>query len=149
MIESVRDVMTRNVETAAPDTTVENVALRMKARNIGSIPVCDQGRVVGIVTDRDIVIRAIASGLDPEGTPVSEIMSRDVVTVRDISYLGEAEWIMRERQLRRLPVVDEKGALVGYLALARVARTEEFEEAGRLLRGISRDTAGKKRTKTG
>jgi len=139
MIESIRDVMTRSVEFATPDTPVRDAARRMKEHNIGSLPVCEGRRVVGVLTDRDIVVRGIAEGLDPEKTPVNEIMSRNPVTVRDTSYLGEAEWIMRERQLRRLPVVDDKGNLVGYLALARVARTEEFEEAGRLLRSVSSD----------
>src|SRR5689334_16014185 len=103
MIESIRDVMTRSVEFATPDTPVRDAARRMKEHNIGSLPVCEGRRVVGVLTDRDIVVRGIAEGLDPEKTPVNEIMSRNPVTVRDTSYLGEAEWIMRERQLRRLP----------------------------------------------
>jgi CBS domain-containing protein len=66
--------------------------------------------------------------------------------VRETSYLGEAEWIMREQQLRRLPVVDDKGNLVGYLAMGRVARTEELEEAGRLIRSISGDSTRRSKT---
>jgi CBS domain-containing protein len=146
MIESIRDVMTRSVETAAPGTTLRDAARKMMDFNIGSLPVCEGRRVVGIVTDRDIVVRGIAAGLDPALTPVNEIMTRDPITVRETSYLGEAEWIMREQQLRRLPVVDDKGNLVGYLAMGRVARTEELEEAGRLIRSISGDSTRRSKT---
>src|SRR6185295_2839133 len=128
MIETVRDVMTRNVEVLAADTPVTVAARKMKDLDIGSLPVCEGRRVVGILTDRDIVTRAVADDLPPATTPVNEIMTRDPVTVREDAYLGEAEWVMREKQLRRLPVVDDKGNLVGYLAFARVARTEELEE---------------------
>jgi CBS domain-containing protein len=149
MIESIRDVMSRNVETAAPETTLRDAARKMKDFNIGSLPVCEGRRVVGILTDRDIVVRGLAAGLDLAVTPVNEIMTRDPVTVRETSYLGEAEWIMREQQLRRLPVVDDKGNLVGYLAMGRVARTEELEEAGRLLRGVSGERPSARRSRTG
>lgn len=149
MIELVRDVMTIKVEVLAPDTPVSIAARKMRDFNIGSLPVCEGRRIVGILTDRDIVLRAVAEQLDPGTTPVNEIMTRDPFTVRESAYLGEAEWVMREKQLRRLPVVDDKGDLVGYLAMARVARTEELEEAGRLLRGISGDKAPTPRSKTG
>jgi len=149
MIETVRDVMTRNVEVLAADTPVTVAARKMKDLDIGSLPVCEGRRVVGILTDRDIVTRAVADELPPATTPVNEIMTRDPVTVREDAYLGEAEWVMREKQLRRLPVVDDKGNLVGYLAIARVARTEELEETGRLLRGISGNRPPSARSKTG
>ncbi len=137
MIELVRDVMSRSVEVLSPGTPVQVAARKMRESDIGSLPVCEGLHIVGIVTDRDIVLRAVAEGLDAGTTPINEIMTRDPVTVRESAYLGEAEWVMREKQLRRLPVVNPKGDLVGYLSLGRVARTEELEEAGRLIRGVS------------
>ncbi|HZE96461.1 MAG TPA: CBS domain-containing protein [Planctomycetota bacterium] len=136
-METVRDVMSRNVECVEPQASLRTAARIMRDRDFGSLPVCENRQVLGIVTDRDIAVRAVASGLDADRTPVNEIMSREVVSVRETAYLGDAERIMRDRQLRRLPVLNQKGELVGYLAMARIARTEEPVETGRVLRGVS------------
>lgn len=139
-METIRNVMTRDVETAAPETTMKDAAQMMRSSDIGSLPVCEGRRVVGMITDRDIAVRGVADGRDPASTPVRDIMSSSVVSVREDSDLGEAERLMHDRQLRRLPVVDERGDLVGYLAMARVARTESPEQAGKLLQGISQNS---------
>ena len=137
MSKNVREVMTRNVESARPDMTVKEVAQIMKDRNIGSLPVADQRRVAGLITDRDITIRIVAEGRDASSTRVADVMSRDVVSVKENDQLENAERLMHDRQLRRLPVVNEQGELTGYLAMARIAREESPEQAGKVLKGVS------------
>jgi len=137
MGKTVQEVMSRNVESARPDVTVKEVALIMKQRNIGSLPVIDQQHVSGLITDRDITIRIVAEGRDASTTKVADVMSRDVVTVKEGDPLEDAERLMHDRQLRRLPVVNEQGELTGYLAMARIAREESPEQAGKVLKGVS------------
>jgi CBS domain-containing protein len=137
MSKNVREVMTRNVESARPDMSVKEVAQIMKDRNIGSLPVADQRHVAGLITDRDITIRIVAEGRDASATRVADVMSRDVVSVKENDPLENAERLMHDRQLRRLPVVNEQGELTGYLAMARIAREESPEQAGKVLKGVS------------
>ena len=133
----IKDLMTREVETARPEMSLKEVGDKMKTRNIGSLPVCKEKRVIGIITDRDITIRAVAEGRDPGGTAVSEVMTRNVVTVSEDQDLVEAEKLMHDHQIRRLPVTDANLDLVGYLALAKVARSENETRGGKVLKGIS------------
>jgi len=159
MTASIRDIMTRDVETVAPDRTIRTAAQTMKTLNIGSLPVCEGKRVIGVVTDRDFVIRVVAEGRDCASTKVRDIMSTNVVSVREDSDLSEASKLMHDRQLRRLPVLNAQGELVGYLSMARLAQTEEPERAGRVIKGISEasapepmgtpEQARRKRRKTG
>jgi|ERR1043166_1248589 CBS domain-containing protein len=137
-MKRVADIMTRNVESVEPGTTVRDAADKMKTRNIGSLPVCDNKRLVGTLTDRDVTIRVTAEGRDPAQTKVGDIMSKEVVTVTPDQELSEAEQLMHDHQVRRLPVVDESHQLVGYLAMAKVAQAEQDEQVtGKVLRGIS------------
>jgi len=140
MSKNVKEVMTRNVESARPEMTVKEVAQIMKDRNIGSLPVADQRHVEGLITDRDITIRIVAEGRDPSATRVADVMSRDVVSVKEDDPLENAERLMHDRQLRRLPVVNEQGELTGYLAMARIAREESPEQAGKVLKGVSQSS---------
>jgi CBS domain-containing protein len=157
MTQTIRDIMTKEVETVSPETTIKDGATLMKSRDIGSLPVVEGRKVSGVITDRDITIRVVAEGRDPGSTKVGEIMSREVVSVREDSDLKEAERLMHDRQLRRLPVVNAAGELVGYLAMAKVARTGSVQEAGQVLKGVSQpekpapmESYGrKKRQKTG
>src|SRR5947207_2771425 len=135
MTQTIRDVMTRDVETATPDTTIKDAAELLRSKDIGSLPVCDGRKVVGVITDRDIATRAVAQGCDPGSTRVSEVMTKEVVSVRESSDLSEAERLMHDRQLRRLPVLNDQGELVGYLAMAKIARTESPEQAGKVIKG--------------
>lgn len=129
----VSEVMTREPETLAPSATCGEAATLMKQEDCGSIPIVDGGRLVGIVTDRDIVIRAVAAGKDPKTTPVSAVMSADPVTVSPDSDTEEASRIMAERQIRRLPVVHEE-RLAGIVVIGQLARRED---EGALLKQIS------------
>jgi CBS domain-containing protein len=137
MSQTIRDIMTRTVETVSPETTIKDAATLMKGKDFGSLPVVEGKKVVGVLTDRDITVRVVAEGRDPASTRLGEVMSKDIVSIRDDSNLQEAERLMHDRQLRRLPVVDAKGELVGYLSLAKVARTESPESAGRVIKGVS------------
>ena len=134
----VADIMTRDVESIGPLATVQEVAERMKALNIGSLPVCQDSRLVGTITDRDITIRVTAEGRDPQATPVGDVMSRPVVTVRSQQEVVEAEQLMHDHQVRRLPVVETDGRLVGYVTTATIAKRDADETAvGKVLKGIS------------
>jgi CBS domain-containing protein len=117
----VRDVMTRGVETAAPDTTIAEVARRMRDLDVGSLPVCDGNRLLGIVTDRDLSVRATAASKDPNSTKVREVMSPEIAWVFDDEPADAAARVMRERQIRRLPVLDRSDRLIGVVALADLA----------------------------
>lgn len=122
-----RDLMTKNVRTASPATTLRDAAIMMRDADIGAVPVVGEGRLVGILTDRDIVIRALADGRSAE-SPVSEAMTTELVTVGPDDYVFDAARLMGDKQVRRLPVVNPDGALAGIVAMADVALSTEDEE---------------------
>jgi CBS domain-containing protein len=134
---AVRDVMIKNVRFVDPGTSIQETAELLRKEDIGSVPVCRDDAVVGIVTDRDIAMRVTAAGLDPVKTPIAEIMTRTVVTCREDDRLVDVEKLMHDRQIRRVPVLDRVGSLVGYLTMARIARHESDLRAGHVIRGIS------------
>lgn len=134
---TVSDLMTTDLATASPDTTVEEAAAMMRDVDGGSIPVVDSATLVGIVTDRDIVVRCVAEGLAAAETPVSEIMTGDPITVRVHDDADGALAMMREHRVRRLPVLDADGDLVGLVSIGKLARSEEATTAGEALQGIS------------
>jgi CBS domain-containing protein len=117
----VRDVMTRGVETASPDATIAEVARRMRDLDVGSLPVTDGSKLLGIVTDRDLSVRATAAAKDPNQTKVREVMSPELARIFDDEPADAAARVMRERQIRRLPVLDRSDRLVGMVALADLA----------------------------
>jgi CBS domain-containing protein len=133
---SIRDVMTSNPTSCQPSTTVAEAAQVMAQEDVGPVPVVDNGRVVGIVTDRDIVVRVVAEGRDPNATTVGEIASRDLATVTPDTNLDEALRTMAQKQVRRLPVV-EGDQLVGIVAQADVARAADEEKTGEVVQQIS------------
>lgn len=141
MMQKIKDLMTRDVECARPDMTLRDVAVRMKDLDIGSVPVCEGRKVVGIITDRDLAVRAIAEGRDVQQTRVSDVMSRDVVSVAEDDDLEKAQTLMHDRQIRRLPVLNAAGEISGYLAMAKVAGATDSEQAGRVLKGVSQKGA--------
>lgn len=137
MSQTIRDIMTRTVETVSPETTIKDAASLMKGKDFGSLPVVEGKKVVGVLTDRDIAVRVVAEGRDPASTRLGEVMSKDIVSVREDSDLQEAEKLMHDRQLRRLPVVNAQGELVGYLSLAKMTRSQSPESAGQVIKGVS------------
>jgi CBS domain-containing protein len=138
----VRELMTKQPTTVEPDAKLGEVATLMKQEDCGSIPVVEGGRLVGIVTDRDIVVRGVASGKDPKNQRVSEVMSADPVSIGPDEDVTAAEKVMGDRQIRRLPVV-EGGRLVGIIVTAQIARAGNDESVGETLKEISEPTSGR------
>ncbi len=120
MTKTVRDMMTKSVQTLGPTDTVTQAARLMKDLDVGSIPVMENGQVCGIITDRDIVLRVVASGGDADRRNIREVMSERIVVAAPDWELAKAAKTMADEQIRRLPVV-ENGKLVGMLALGDVA----------------------------
>jgi len=134
----VSEVMTRNVEWTRPDASLQEAAAKMKSLDIGPLPVCDSYRVVGMVTDRDITVRAIAEGEDPTVIRVRDIMTPDVVYCFDDELVENAARQMQENQVRRLVVVDRTKQLVGIVSLGDLAvQTGDEELAGSTLEAVS------------
>lgn len=113
--------MTRNVEIVSIDSSLKVAATKMRELDVGLIPVCDGDRLQGMVSDRDITIRATADGRDPVKTKVSEIMSTDIAYCLEDQEVEEAISLMESRQIRRLPVLDADKRLVGIVSLGDVA----------------------------
>lgn len=137
MGKNVRDAMTSNPRSIEPSTMVADAASLMKSEDVGSLPIVDDDQLVGMVTDRDIVIRVVAEGKDPQSTTVGEIASRDLVTVDPEQDLDDALRLMAQHQVRRLPVAEEDGRLVGILAQADIAREGKDVQTGQVVQEIS------------
>jgi CBS domain-containing protein len=137
MGKSIGDVMTSNPQSIEPSTSVADAARLMRDNDVGSLPVVENGRLAGIVTDRDIAVRAVAEGKDPQSTNVSEVYSGDLVTVDPQQDLDEALRLMARHQVRRLPVVEEDGRLVGIVAQADVAQAGDDTKTGQMVEKIS------------
>jgi CBS domain-containing protein len=135
----VKDIMTKNVTTVNSSASVEEISKIMKNLNVGSVPVVDGNRVVGIVTDRDIVLRDIAMNKTSEHLKASDIMSKGISTVTPETDVEQAAQLMAERQLRRLPVINNNMEIVGIVALGDIAVSRKSDEAaGEALTDISK-----------
>ena len=137
-MERLRDVMTTGVETVAPGDTIRFAAEKMDALDVGSLPVCDGERLIGVVTDRDLAVRAVASGRDPNRTAVIEAMTPELVYALEGQGIEDAVELMREHEIRRLPIVDERRRLVGIVALADLATRAGAAIASEALEGVSK-----------
>jgi CBS domain-containing protein len=138
----VSDVMTGRPRAVTPQTPLTEVAELMEAEDVGSIPVVEDDRLVGIVTDRDIVVRAVAKGKDPKGMPASAVSSRELVTVSPDDDLSDALELMARHQVRRVAVTGENERLVGVVSQADVAREAKEKETGEVVQSISREAEG-------
>ena len=136
MGRNVRDVMTSNPRTIEASTPATDAARSMKDEDVGSLPIVEGDRLAGMVTDRDIAVRIVAEGRDGS-TSVGEIASRDLVTVDPDQSIDEAARLMARHQLRRLPVVEEDGRLVGIVAQADVAQLGDDSLTGEVVERIS------------
>jgi CBS domain-containing protein len=134
---SIKEIMTRDLRACEPNATVAEAAKVMAQEDVGPVPIVEDGRLVGIVTDRDIVVRVVAEGRDPNATTVTEIASTELVTVSPDDDLDEALNLLAERQVRRLPVV-EGDRLVGIVAQADIARLGKDKKTGEVVEEISR-----------
>lgn len=134
----ISEVMTRDVRLVRPDQTIREAAHLMAELDIGALPVEETDRLVGIITDRDIAVRAVAEGRGPD-TPVREVMSSDIKYCYEDQSIDEVTQNMGELRIRRLPVVNRDKRLVGILSLGDLAVDESAQdEAGEALGGISR-----------
>jgi CBS domain-containing protein len=129
-MEKIRDIMTDDVESCTLLDNVYEVALKMKQLNVGAIPIVDQDKLVGMITDRDIVVRGVAEK-HPGSTKVEDIMSNNLITVTPDATSKEAAKLMAEHQIRRLPVVEE-GKLIGIVSLGDFAIRELSDDQAKV-----------------
>jgi CBS domain-containing protein len=133
----VKDLMTRNVEIARAEESIQSVAQRMARGDFGFMPVCEGKTVIGAITDRDLTIRALAGGMPPS-TPVGELMTRELTVLHDEDDLDEALDKMGDEQLRRLPVLNSAKELVGVVSIGDLASKVKDRYAGEALEEISK-----------
>ena len=139
----VQDLMTERPRALDPNAPVAEAARVMEVEDVGSLPiVVEGGRLIGIVTDRDIVLRVVAKGLDPQQTTVGQIASKEIVAVRADQDLDDALAAMASAQVRRIPVVDSDEQLIGVIAQADLALAGREKETGELVEQISQPPAG-------
>lgn len=141
MGKGIREVMTSNPRKIEADKPVAEAAKLMRDEDVGLAPVVEGDRLVGTLTDRDIAIRVVAEGKDPASTSVREVASTDVVTVGPEQDLDDALSLMAQHQVRRVPVVEQDGRLVGVVAQADVARQSDEQQTGELVGHISKESS--------
>lgn len=133
----VRDVMSKDVQIARPGDTIQDIAKRMRDGDFGFMPVADEERLIGTITDRDLTIRALAAGAAPTAT-VSEFISRDAQSAWADDDLKTVLDAMSSKKIRRLPVLDKNSRLVGVVSLGDLSTRVKEKYAGEALEGISR-----------
>lgn len=138
----VRDVMTREAECTRPTATLQQAAEQMKRLNVGVLPVCENDRLVGMITDRDITVRSVSTGNNPLLDEVGSIMTPDVISCFEDQDVTEAAQIMQEKQIRRLVVLTRDKRLVGIVSLGDLAvETKDEDLVGEALERISEPAA--------
>jgi len=141
----IREIMTQQVETVSPDTSLKEAARMMRDADIGFLPVGENDRLVGTLTDRDIAIRAVADGKDPNSSKVRDAMSSDLVFAFEDQDSNEAAQIMSEKQIRRLPILNRDKRLVGVVAVGDLAtKTHDDDVVGQTMEDVSRPGKGKR-----
>jgi CBS domain-containing protein len=139
----ISEVMTARPRAVEPQTPVREAAQLMESEDVGSLPVVQDGaRLVGVVTDRDIAVRVVARGLDPEATAVGDIASRELVTLTPDDDLDDALALMAREKVRRLPIVVREDELVGVVSQADVAQAAKEKSVGQVVEAISRAPHG-------
>jgi CBS domain-containing protein len=134
----LKEVMTRRVEVICPDATLEEAAEKMKSLDVGPLPVCDGERLVGMITDRDITVRATSAGKEPKRTPVRDVMTEEIKYCFEDEDVQVAADLMAKAQIRRLVVLNRDKRLVGIVSLGDLATEPRAdEEAGEALEEIS------------
>jgi CBS domain-containing protein len=136
------EIMSRNVTAAAPEMTLREVAALMRKGDMGALPVVKDAKLVGIITDRDIVVRAVAEGRDTGAATAAEAMTAEVFSARPDTYVFEVIRLMGDKQVRRVPVINEAGNLCGMIAMADIAlEMEDEREIAETLEDISSGAA--------
>lgn len=138
----ISEILTPNPQCVIPETTLTHAADKMRTLNVGMLPICDNDRLIGSVTDRDITVRGVAAGLDPNLATVREVMTPDIVYCFEDESIQDAAAVMEQRQIRRLPVLSRSKRLVGILSLGDLAvRTQRDKLAGEVLERVSEPLA--------
>jgi CBS domain-containing protein len=137
----IEEIMTTQARCVNPSMPVSEAAKLLRDLDIGSLPVCEHDRLVGIITDRDITVRAVAENSSPDATSVRDVMTPGIVYVFHDQDVAEAAQIMEERQIRRLPVVNRSKRLVGIVSIADIALDTSPELCGHALTEISKPHA--------
>ena len=134
----IGEIMSRDIQTIAPGDSVQKAASVMGTLDLGFLPVCDEAALLGVVTDRDITVRATAFGLDPESTHVAQIMTAQTVSCSEDDRIDDVMKIMGDAQVRRLPVLSREGEIVGIVSLGDLAtESGDREKSGEVLQDIS------------
>ena len=133
----VRDAMHEGVEWVEPGTSIKELAKTMREHDVGAIPVGEKDRIIGMVTDRDIVLRAIAEGGQCESVTARDVMTKGIVFCRDVEEVEDAVRIMEQKQIRRLPVLDENKRMVGMLALGDISHAVSRVITGEVTAAVS------------
>ena len=134
--KKIRDVMTQGVELIDPEATLSEAAVRMAETDLGILPVGEDDRLIGVVTDRDLVVRGLAQGYDPNETRVREVMTDRVLYCFDDQEPSKAAEDMAVQQIRRMPVVNREKRLIGIVSLADIARKHDAKKAGTTLKEL-------------
>jgi CBS domain-containing protein len=137
----IREMMTKGTRSVSPESPVIEAAGLMRVHDIGVVPVLDRDRIVGMLTDRDIVLQLVANGADPRSTPVREIMSTGSISVFDDQSVEEGVELMKKYQIRRLPVLDRTNKLVGIISLGDIAVDVHAGLSGKALKEVSEPSA--------
>lgn len=146
----IAEVMTDRPRAITPDTPVREAARLMEAEDIGLLPIVEGGaRLVGVVTDRDVAVRVVGRGLDPDATSVAQVASTDLVALTPEHDLDEALALMAREQVRRLPIIARDDELVGMLSQADIARASKEKSTGEVVEAISRPARGPRVSGTG
>lgn len=143
MAKTAREIMTPSPQCCSRDTLLNEVANLMVEADCGEIPVTDgSNKVIGVVTDRDIVVRVVAKGNNPASVKAADCMTEPVVVVTEDMSLADVISVMEENQIRRVPVVDASGCLCGIISQADVAHAASDDETGEMLKEVSKDSSG-------
>jgi CBS domain-containing protein len=135
----LKEIMTTDVEVIKPESSITEAAKKMRSLDVGALPVCDGRRLLGMLIDRDITIRATAESRDPDKTLVRDCMSRELVYCFEDQDIKEAERVMQDKQIGRLPVVTREKLLAGIVALGDLAtKTGDVQQVGRTVREVSK-----------
>ena len=132
-----KEAMHKGVEWVSPDTPVTTLAKKMLEQDIGAIPIGENDRLIGIVTDRDITLRAVANGKDISGLTARDVMTKGIVWCRDIDEVNQAVNIMQTKQVRRLPVIDQNKRMVGILSMGDISHAASKRTAAEVARAVS------------
>lgn len=136
----VKDIMTSNVEALSPDASIRTLARKMRDLNLGTIPIEEDGKITGMVTDRDLVLRGLADGRDPEKTFARDIMSKEVTFCYDDQDVPDVAHLMEEKKLYRLPVVTHDGKMVGLFSVSDLAQHAAYELTGEVMHAVTNHT---------